>query len=507
MAERFSTGKTIVTADGRVKSLGQGSVVLDRYAAADSALGQALHGNTFVVWDKWGGFLRNLYAGQIPIHSATPDVVISKIGPWSEDRIKKVFSHERETGSLAPQIAYDEQLREEADEYLKRIGRPLAIAGWTQRSIHSDFLERHGGRFLGPPPELRRTLENKYTFNDLLDEVGIPPQRQLRHGLFASSDALPLYTTLASRYGSTFVIQTDTSQGGKGTEIVSDSLEFASAKERLSGKLRVSEFRDQQYSTAYLLSVPKADGDVDVYVDIPSYKTTSIPELNINSVTGAGGDWTLPYPENFPAAEYVENLVRIGKHLYRKYRFAGHWNVEGFLSQDGFDMNELNCRPGGGTEVSGINQDLRGVPAFILAHLIHWAGGRVEYMPSADEFNQNTIKEIERRSVNKPFYLKVFGQYRQKLGDHVQGSGVYKLDNGSLHWLRDGVATTDANFDDGEVLLAHLPQPLSVCAPKAQICTIEGVTSTGHIFSGQHELSPEGLIMANATNSLFEKIS
>jgi hypothetical protein len=486
---------------------GTESRVQQRFVEADAALAGVFRGYTVAMWDKWGGFLRNLYGGPFPMPHAAPNIAICKVAPWSTEQETKIFSSENKTKTLRHGAPYEEPIRDDVDEHIRRIGKPLAIVGWTQRAIHREFLEKYGGIFLGASRDVRVQLENKYTFNGLLREAGISEARQLRHGLYNSSDAVPSFSELQRKYGSRFVIQTDASQGGKGTAIITNVGEFRSALPMLDGKLRISEYRDQQYSTTYLLTVPRDNGDCDVYVDSPSYKSTKIPELNVDSVTGAGGDWTLPYPETFPAEEYVENLVQLGKHLYQQYGLKGHWNIEGFLSSEGFDFNELNYRPGGGTEVSSTNQILRGVPPFMLAHLVLWAGGRVDFMPDADTFNKKTIAEIRQRSSINPFYLKVFGQSQQRLQEDIPGSGIYRTNpDGRLEWVRPGIVTTDANFDDGEVLLAHLPKNSTICDEKAQVCTIEGITSSSHIFSGQHALSQDGLQVANAVNALFKEV-
>ncbi len=479
-----------------------------RFHEANQVLAEQLHGRVLVVWDKWGGFLRNVYAGPHPIPTARPDVVVCKIRPWMNHHNQKVFSFEDATGTTQPGPSYEEPLVRDLDTHLASLGKPIAIAGWTKRDIHADFIKKHGGSFLGVDQQVRKQIENKYHFNTFLNEVGIPKHRQLKHGIFEAASVLPGFQALRNAYGLPFVLQTDSSQGGRGTVIITDESQLQEARQHLAGKLRVSEYRDQQYSTAYLLTVPKPNGDCEVYVDIPSYKTTDIPELHINEVTGAGGDWTLPYPSSFDATNYVEHIVQLGKYLYHKFGLMGHWNVEGFMTDYGMDFNELNSRPGGGTEVSGTNQVLRHIPPFIISHIISWLGGHITYMPSSDEFNHQTIQEITKRSLPGPFYLKSFGgQSHQKLRADVPGNGVYRLtDDNNLVWVREGFATIDANFDNNEVLLAHVPKHTTTIKPKSQVCTIEGVSGFRHIFNGQHALSEIGLKVAQATNALFEEI-
>ncbi|MFF8381641.1 hypothetical protein ACF07V_36735 [Streptomyces sp. NPDC015661] len=59
-------------------------------------------------------------------------------------------------------------------------------------------------------------------------------------------------------------------------------------------------------------------------------------------------------------------------------------------------FNEINCRNQGTTEVSAVNQQLRGLPPFLAALLTVLLGGRPDWLPDADGFNQATIRAAAR---------------------------------------------------------------------------------------------------------------
>jgi hypothetical protein len=177
------------------------------------------------------------------------------------------------------------------------------------------------------------------------------------------------------------------------------------------------------------------------------------------------------------------------------------FGLDAILTDQGEVMfNEINVRNQGTTEVSGVNQQLRGVPPFLAAHLTVLLGGRPRWLPHVEEFNAGTIAAAVRPGPG-PFYLKLrhHGTDPAVLSGLPHGPGVYRLHGGRLSWLRPGVHAADADADTGEVLLANLPAPHVVCLPGAELGTAEGITAgSASPFAGTHELSPTGRALLDA---------
>jgi hypothetical protein len=186
---------------------------------------------------------------------------------------------------------------------------------------------------------------------------------------------------------------------------------------------------------------------------------------------------------------------------------AGLFGLDAILSPDGqVKVNEVNCRNQGITEASAVNQQLRGQPPFVIAHLVTMLGGRADWLGDPGEYNQETIRRATQPGPG-PFYAKVRlgGQEPARISPDFPGPGVYRLGrDGRLHLVRGGAHPADADADHGEILIASAPGPDVTCHPGAEIATLEGVTiGPGRPFAGPGAASDQVLRFADALLGLF----
>ncbi|MBO1414420.1 hypothetical protein, partial [Streptomyces sp. FH025] len=204
----------------------------------------------------------------------------------------------------------------------------------------------------------------------------------------------------------------------------------------------------------------------------------------------AGNVWNMPWPR--PAAEaVVDAAVRIAEWAWSEHRMAGLFGLDALLTDDGrVFLNEINCRNQGTTEVSGVNQQLRGLPPFTVAHLAVLLGGRVDWLPDPDVFNAATI-DAATSAAPGPYYLKLRHRGTHPVTvDGLRGPGIYQPVGGGLRWV--GPGSHPAQAGPGQVLLATLPEPDVVCLPGAEIGTAEAITTADGPFETPHSLSAAG---------------
>jgi len=480
------------------------------FDTVNSILKKSLKNKLFVLYDKFAMTGRNSYGNRLnsSISGMLPDAVLSDYAPWGKKTPLICFTKEEKTKIRSLKgLSYDAILYEQVKDYILSQRKKPAILTWFETERRQKFAKSVGGELLAMPSFIRDKLEDKADFDNILKSSGIPQKNKLKNKNYGSVKKLPSYKKTLDIFGKIFVVQ-GRSMGGDGTVIVRGKKDYEYARLNLKNRIRVSEYYPSQYFSSNILNVPLKGNKCAVYVDIPSHKTANIPELGIPEVTGAGQDWSLLYPKSF-SNKFVDYIVQIGQFLYKNYHLIGLWSLEGFWDDNNVYFNELNCRPGGDTEVSSINQVVKKFPPFFAIHTLVFLKAKLDWLPRTEDFNEGTINEIFQIKSLRPFYLKVRvkGRSPVKCVSKFSGSGIYKLtDNDRLEWLRAGSSTLDAYFDKGEVLIADAPLRNTVCYPNIQLCTIEGVSKYKHIFDGPKKLSNEASRLAKAIYKYFEKV-
>ncbi|MFD8915550.1 hypothetical protein [Streptomyces sp. NPDC059575] len=466
--------------------------------AADTALQKALAGRLLVTAERFGSSMRTLYAGPGPLHGARPALAIGCYPGWDVARPGTVLAAEDNTLVRGPvqRHMWMGEVDGEAASLLSGLSAPPVVAAW--------YATGRLRRWAGPrgviaaiDGRLRAVIEDKAAFDRLLENAGIP--ERMRIPAVRVDGALPALSELRRRVGSErLVVQAGADSGGRGTVFVDTAADLVQAA-AMPGPYKVAAFVAGWSSNTTVLSVPDGNGSVAVYVDRPSHKAIGITQAGIGPGKSAGNDWSRPWPEK-AAADLVDAAVRIGHHLWTEHRMAGLFGLDAILTPDGWAVfNEINCRNQGTTEVSGVNQQLRGLPPFLTAHLTVLLGGRVDWLEDPADFNAGSVSAARAAGVG-PFYLKL--RHRGTAPVRVsglRGPGVYRLDGDRLAWVRPGAHPAGANADLGELLLASLPAEHVVCLPGAELGTAEAVTTgPGSPFAAPHELSALGAAVLDA---------
>ncbi|WP_043224329.1 hypothetical protein [Streptomyces sp. NRRL F-5193] len=475
--------------------------------AVDTALQKALAGRLLVTAERFGSSMRTLYAGPGPLHGARPALAIGCYPAWDAARPGAVLAAEDGTRVRGPvqRHTWMEAVDGAAAAVLAGLSAPPVLAAW--------YATGRLRRWAGPrgtiaaiDGRLRAVVEDKAAFDTLLENAGVAGR--MRIPAVRVDGPLSALSELRRRVGTKrLVVQAGADSGGRGTVFVDTDADLVRAA-AMPGPYKVAAFVAGWSSNTTVLSVPDGNGSVAVYVDRPSHKAIGITEAGIGPGKSAGNDWSRPWPET-AAADLVDAAVRIGRHLWAKHRVAGLFRLDAILTPDGRAVfNEINCRNQGTTEVSGVNQQLRGLPPFLAAHLTVLLGCRVDWLPDAEDFNAGSIDGATTIGAG-PFYLKLRhrGTTPVRLAG-LRGPGVYRLDGDRLVWVRPGAHSAGANADLGEILLAGLPAEDVVCLPGAELGTGEALTTgPGSPFAAPHQLSGFGAALLDALATHLTPVS
>ncbi|MEO3868278.1 hypothetical protein ABGB18_05545 [Nonomuraea sp. B12E4] len=476
-----------------------------RLDAAAKELQQVLAGRPLVTAGRFTTALRTCYTGPAALESLRPALSIGCYPAWTPARPGVVLAAEDRTRvrSTPERHGWLARVRHDAARHLLALDQPPVITAWHTTThlrelagAHSTITAIDGG--------LRDAIEAKHVFDDLLRAAGVPASVRIP---CVHAERLPGLAELRGAVGTTtVVVQAGVTSPGPGTVIVAGEDDLPRAA-RLLGPYRVAAFVDGWSSSVTVLSVP-ADNGVRVYVDRPSHTSAGVAELGIGPARSAGEDWSRPWPAGVSAL-IIACAERIADWAWRRYRIAGMFGLEAIVTPDErVYLNAINWRAQDTTEVSAVNQQLRGLPPFILAHLAVMLGGQVTWLGDPDEFNQGTIARSGR--TGGPFSVKARLTHRAPSRiDPGHPPGIYRLDrDGRLRHVRPGAHPAEADSDRGEILLADLPGPDVVCRPGAEIATIEGLTGGGHSpFDGPRSASGFTVRVHTALHRLFRPCS
>lgn len=459
---------------------------------------------TLVAAEKHGGALRNSYAHYIP--ESMPDVVLADTKAWSPLQPPRVFAAEDYVASRSGEMHLArEHALEASAQYINSSNlKPPVIYSW----FHSQQVEALARKteaevVVSRDERVCSIIEDKSLLSTHLEQAGCTDAHTPRHEIVGSATELPSFERLREVFGLPFVLQ-GRSMGGDGTFIVASLEEYRNAHENLKGAVRISEFIDAPYSSIYCLSLPDPSKErVNTFVDVPSYKPVDIKELGIGNVAGAGGDWRSARG-NCDMLGIISNVEKLAELFYEKWGYFGHFVVEGFHKDGQFLFNEINARPGGGSEVNGTYQLQQEAPSFTSLHILGRLGLVDSQIYSNDKYNQATIDRVTYGSEGA-MYLKYKNTYSKQTrpSEDYKGPGIYKLDDESLVWQCEGIASYEADIDKLEFLIANGPRPESSVAYGKQICSIEA-TGRQPILNDELRLNPLGKRLALATRRLFD---
>lgn len=461
-------------------------------------IAHALAGRPLILVDRFGG------AGRTWAHPYTlrPALTLSLYDSWPAATGHSLLALEQRTRRRdnATRHHWLDLLEPEAAQILAELDEQPALYSWYETPTLRRLVLPRQGTIVAYPERTVATLENKTIFGHIMRSAGV--DRELWVDSIVLNRRPPLFSfdVLRKRLDTdTLVIQAAHGSGGRGTVFVRSAAEFEAATITLP--VRASAFVPGPSSNITVLTLPNSTNGCSIYMDLPSFKGIGIAALGVGTAKSAGNDWSIPRAGS-DITRLIEAVDRLGQWAYRTHRLFGLWGVDVIWSPAGPQLNEINPRIQGTTETSSGNQLIRNLPPLILGHLAALLGIYPRWLPTADEFNTETVQLAALTGRTAPFYLKVRATKLSTGATDFPGSGAYNIGPaGSLTWLRSGATALDANLDHDEILIANAALSGTVCEPGSEVATLEGTTSQPIFTKCGTDLSPAAMLAVAAARA------
>jgi hypothetical protein len=447
---------------------------------------------SLVTLDRFSSAGRTIYATEGGLEILKPHLSAGYYDAWEHLKLANNTSIEARTAHREAKSKYHwlDQLLPHIQKLIQKRGKKPILSVWFSSAISLKIANEFGGIEAAISETNRLFLENKTNLNLFLGAAGVSPSIMIPS--LNVYGVLPSYKELEKKFGDVFIVQSAHSSGGKGTHFIKTEHNFHKIK-NINSAWKVSAYIEGTSSNVTILSLPNEQGGCSVFVDIPSHKGTNSPIQGIYLGKSAGNEWSQPYPQAV-IDEVINAAIKIGHYAFKKHGLSGIWGIDLIIGEHGVKINEINPRLQGTTELSSINQMQRGLPPFLAAHIAHFGGKKVDWMPNPECFNTETAR-LSTATRTAPFYMKLRNSTDQEIffPNSFPGSGIYKISEAEnkLIWNRQGASAIEANLDEAEILLANAPSRFSLCAPNAEMGTIEGM-SRQRIFSEKGGLTELG---------------
>ncbi len=324
------------------------------------------------------------------------------------------------TGNIIASQQFQSVAKDLAD-YRFVMYKPAKVSGEVDQS-----------RFIANPPSYGR-FENKYVFRQLFTgKIPIPDYEVMELNELLACAPGEMYESLASRLGSKFVVQDESSGGGRGTFIIASINDLEDA---------IQVLRVERQGKYCIISrfVNGIERSIQAFVSADSFMPGPIqqqlvrsPDLlnpkNRGGMYFCGGRFITDAPQDVSKQIYaIAETVAL---QLRKEGYRGIFGLDFMLTEDGQIYTlEINARTTGLLPL--LNEQRVEVPLYLL-HILELAHEEYGILPSASRqmvvngpssfvvlFNQNDYSAYFDRTVTTGNY-KVLDNELHKLDDEAR---------------------------------------------------------------------------------------
>lgn len=436
--------------------------------------------------NKYATVNRSVVSNFNSLKSFVPDIIVSH---YSSNnclmKFNKVYSQESITNNREKGI-YKKIFIDKLENDIEISGKSPLIFSWQEDEELQNLTSKYNGKTLSMPSNIQEYIEDKLNLKIILKAAKIESKFIIKSCNYNNINELA-YINLKEKFGNKFVIQRSSS-GGKGTFIVKNEKDFNCCKEKINTPIKISQFINGKSFNNNILNVC-INNLPNTFVDQPSIKPMMENNVTGSKTTSIGHQWFNTFSKKL-ALEYVQVIEKLGKYLYKTYGLIGLWGIDTIWDGDSFKINEINCRIQGSTEVSSINQILRNELPFIVSHYSSFLDIEPFWLPSATNFNNETVNIMLNGKRYNPFYLKVKLNKNETIKNSTLIDGIYRLNNNnSFTWVRNGITALEANWDNNEFLIVNSPLATTKTGPNSMYCTIEGIINKSSILNNDLEVS------------------
>lgn len=454
----------------------------ESWQAVHQSLRFILRSHSFVRIDRWADAGRNIYLSPY-FNYFKPEYVISSSGSISLEHDKiHVISYEHEFGLRQANI--EDWCVSKLREIRHRTSRPLLILPFASSeqlefSLENDFL-------LQNCYSISSSCESKQLFSEILTRAGVSSARIPKTILL--NDTHYTYEDIARTLKIPFFVQTQ-SRGGKGTYQIKSAKDYSALPNK--NAVKATEMISGNVYNFTAVIMPKHNSsECNVIAYSPSFKPMNISKLGGGHFSSVGNEY---FPHIECANDIIQDIVRIGNHLYKEYNYLGLFGLDIIIDKSNYHFIEINARCQGTTEVSAATSELSGeIPAIVLHTLALF-----KVNPLTDEevrfHNHHLAQKLTCQRSNHPFYIKIKAkQDLSFIASSVCRTGLYEYNQNDTFYISTSPKTLSGNVDMCRFVLSNVPSCSVKIEKNMDICMLEGIVENGHVFESDASLSAIG---------------
>lgn len=360
----------------------------------------------------------------------------------------------------------------EVQKYLCSLGEGLGIFVYKSTERIAKLCQENNWQLIANPPEVRDPFENKKIFRETLEKVGLEP---IPGEILKITDFNEkIFGKMQEKYGEEIVLKLPEVRqgGGKGNTFVKtkkDLVRFWQKVKKLGEIYKLENMIVEKKIKGISPSITGCVTRFGVLTGVVQTQITDIPQvINVKKGGGmfVGHDWSWRH--------YPKDIQRQARRIVQK--FGGYLQKKGYKGIFGIDLIveeetgkvypcECNPRFTGAFPVYSMIQLRQGEIPFDVFHLLELLG--VDY-------------QLDFEAVQKSYWQKKEGAHiilNNKAEDWVEvggeiKSGVFRLKNGDLEFVRDGFSLLDIKDKEEFVLTDGVPFRGEIIKPNLRILKI-----------------------------------
>ncbi|MBL4888783.1 MAG: hypothetical protein JKX97_02035 [Candidatus Lindowbacteria bacterium] len=346
---------------------------------------------------------------------------------------------------------------EEITKYLDSLPGTTAFVPFQTSDALLDFLFRstHKYKLFQNPVIVQNYFDHKPRLTWRANEIGIPMPPDAAMMLFGDAT----HQKLVDSYGDSYVIQVPLSAAGAGTYFIHKEEDFDEVVE--GQKKAVGDyFAKTQIKITPFLSGPSLNctGCVcngEVALSPPDIQIVGDPHMVSQRGQYIGSDFALNAFDSNLRQEMLDIVTHVGKWL-GSHAYRGNFGVD-FLTTvdangkvDALFVSEVNARLVGESQYMAdfeVMKDIVPLPFFHLAEYLE-----LDIKPKDIQAYNEELPDLEGSAIL--IYKREKGCFKAS-GNLT--CGVYKLNDGKLERLRDGINLSDTKSDEEFVITNGVP--------------------------------------------------
>lgn len=352
----------------------------------------------------------------------------------------EVFSLEKATGiNTVPRNTYHLLSHPKTINYLKNIPGEIRLLLFKPSARTNKIAQKHGWPILAVSPQISRFLENKLKFIEIAKRAGVDyPASKIIQLTDQSS-----YQDIRSQFGKSFVIQTGKGFGGRGTFFVRNESEFHTVRKELSAKkVKISEYLD-----GITLTINACLTSLGTVVSHPFLQISGIPECAGHPGASCGNAWGINLADQTISRAF-ETTLKVANYI-ASHGYRGIFGLDLILHPSGrVYLVEINPRFTNSIPIFTKLQLMSAEIPLLALHILEFLG----LLPAKGELPQR----LGNIKSGGQLILHNLERKRCTVG-HGFRSGIYRLEEDQLKWLREGRSIEDCCSGD-EFLIITAPK-------------------------------------------------